>query len=313
MNKALVNTGIAKKRGIARLGKFLPLYVMMIPCIVYLVVFKYLPILGNVIAFQNYNIVKGIWASSWAKPFYKHFYTFFYSSYFTQLMRNTLVLSATKLFFNTVSSILMALFLNEVRNKAFKRVVQTIVYMPHFLSWVIIYGILLSLFSQSNGLVNLLLDKYFGVKLAIFNSNTPFFWTLVLSSIWKSAGWGAIVYLAAITGVDPTLYEAARIDGANRWQCIWHVTLSGIRSTIVVMMILNLGSIMNAGFDQVFVMYNIQVYEVSDIIDTWVYRTGLTQLNYSLSTAVSLFKTVISFILVMTVNWIAKRFEEGLW
>lgn len=286
---------------------------MMIPCVCYYLLFKYLPLLGNVIAFQDYSVMNGILGSSWSKPFYKHFSTFFHSAYFGQLMRNTLLISLTKLICNTLSAILLALLLNEVRNVGFRRSIQTIVYLPYFLSWVIIQGILNALFSQSNGLINQLIVRAGGKSIPVFNSNTAFFWMVILSSVWKNAGYGAIIYLAAMTGIDPSLYEAARIDGANRLQCVWHVTLSNIRSTIILMLILNLGTIMDAGFDQIYVLYNVQVYEIADIIDTWVYRTGLTQMNYSLSTAVSLFKTVISFALVSLVNLIAKRFGEELW
>lgn len=295
------------------LKKYIPLYVMMIPCVCYYLLFKYLPLLGNVIAFQDYSLMNGILGSSWSKPFYKHFYAFFHSAYFGQLMRNTLLISLTKLICNTLSAILLALLLNEVRNVGFRRSIQTIVYLPYFLSWVIIQGILNALFSQSNGLINQLIVRAGGKSIPVFNSNTAFFWMVILSSVWKNAGYGAIIYLAAMTGIDPSLYEAARIDGANRLQCVWHVTLSNIRSTIILMLILNLGTIMDAGFDQIYVLYNVQVYEIADIIDTWVYRTGLTQMNYSLSTAVSLFKTVISFALVSLVNLIAKRFGEELW
>lgn len=184
------------------LKKYIPLYVMMIPCVCYYLLFKYLPLLGNVIAFQDYSVMNGILGSSWSKPFYKHFSTFFHSAYFGQLMRNTLLISLTKLICNTLSAILLALLLNEVRNVWFRRSIQTIVYLPYFLSWVIIQGILNALFSQSNGLINQLIVRAGGKSIPVFNSNTAFFWMVILSSVWKNAGYGAIIYLTSYADSD---------------------------------------------------------------------------------------------------------------
>ena len=269
--------------------------------------------MGNLIAFKDFSIKRGILASPFATPLFRHFLYFFKSPYFGELLSNTLVISLSKLALNTFCSIALALMLSETRSQRFKKTVQTITYLPYFLSWVIVYGIVTALFSQTNGLVNLLLKRAFGYTIPALTSPKDFFWTILLSSAWKGTGWGAIIYLAAISGIDPTLYEAATIDGANRVQTLWHVTVSGIRGTIVVLLILNTGHILDAGFDQIFVMYSVPVYSVADIIDTWVYRTGLEQLNFSLSTAVSLFKTAISFALILGVNTLAKRWDEGLW
>ena len=302
-----------KSKKVNKNSRYIALYIMLIPGILYYVIYKYIPMFGTIIAFKDYSLVKGIIRSPWANPWYKYFAQFFKSPYFTQLLSNTLILSFSKLIVNTLGSIILALFLNEVKSKFFKSFVQTVTYLPHFLSWVIVYGIIFSLFSESSGVINLLLKRYFGTTLPMLNSPDHFRWLLILSNAWKGCGWGAIIYLAAISGIDPGLYEAAAIDGANRFQRMWHVTLSGIRSSIIMMMILNCGHILSAGFDHIFVMYSIPVQSVSDIIDTWVYRTGLEQMNYSLGTAVGLFKSAVSFALILTVNKIAKRWGESMW
>ena len=209
--------------------------------------------------------------------------------------------------------ILLAVLISEVRNQRFKRVVQTATYLPHFLSWVVIYGVIYAIVSESSGLINVMRRAAGQRTIPILTSTTLFTPMLFFTDVWKNAGWGAIVYLAAIAGIDPGLYEAAQIDGASRIQRIWYVTLACIRPTIVIMLILRLGSVMDAGFDQIYNLYNSQVYSVSDIIDTWVYRTGLEQLNYSTATAVGLFKSIISTALVFSVNAITRRWEESLW
>nr|WP_245954646.1 ABC transporter permease subunit [Paenibacillus flagellatus] len=289
------------------------MYLMLLPGVAYYIVFKYVPMYGVVIAFKNFSIMDGILRSDWADPWNKHFLTFFNSPYFSQLLTNTIVISLYKLAFGIAPPILMALLLNECRIRWFKSLVQTLTYMPHFLSWVIIYGILIALLSQSSGLINHWIKEAGGESIAFLTSTTYFRSILVGSEIWQNLGWGAIIYLAAMAGIDPTLYEAARVDGASRLRMIWHITLPGIRSVIVMLLILNLGHIMDAGFGQIYVLYNIQVYPVADIIDTWVFRTGLTQLNFSLAAAVGLFKSAIGFVLVLASNQIAKRWGDGIW
>jgi putative aldouronate transport system permease protein len=200
-----------------------------------------------------------------------------------------------------------------VKSRHFKRLVQTITYLPHFLSWVIVYGLVFALFSETSGIINITLRQYFGTSIPVLSDPSLFRILLVGSEVWKEAGWGAIIYLAAISGVDPNLYEAAIIDGANRLQLIWHVTLSGIRSTIIIMLLLSLGRILDGGFDQVYIMQNLQVQEVAYIVDLWVYRTGLEQLNFSLASAVGLMKTAVSFSLLLFVNSMARRWGESLW
>lgn len=210
-----------------------------------------------------------------------------------------------------VACIMLAILLSEVKNQKYKRTIQTITYLPHFLSWVIIYGILYALFSESSGLINVMRRAAGMSTIPVLTSTALFQPLLIFTDVWKSAGWGAIVYLAAISGIDPGLYEAAEIDGASRIQRVWHVTLSCIRPTIITMLILRLGTVLDAGFDQVYNLYNTQVYEVADIIDTWIYRTGLEQLNYSTATAVGLFKSVIGTVLVVAVNGLSKKWGEG--
>ncbi|NBD24737.1 ABC transporter permease subunit [Paenibacillus sp. T1] len=288
-------------------------YVMLLPGLLYYIVFKYIPMYGVIIAFKNYNLMEGIWSSPWASPWNKHFLTFFESPYFSQLLTNTFLISVYKLIFGMVPPIAMALLLNECRIKWFRSLIQTLTYMPHFLSWVIIYGILLALLSQSSGLLNRWLEDAGGTAIPFLTSTSYFRSILVGSEIWQNLGWGAIIYLAAIAGIDPTLYEAARVDGASRMRMIWHVTLPGIRTVVIMLLILNLGHILDAGFEQIYIMYNVQVYAVADILDTWVFRTGLQQLNFSLASAVGLFKAAIGLILVLGSNKLAKRWGEGIW
>ena len=286
---------------------------MMIPGLIYYIVYKYLPMYGVLIAFKDFRIKAGILGSPWADPLFKHFTYFFQSPYCMQVLGNTLFLSLFKILANTLSCMGLAILLSEVRVPWFKRTVQTITYLPHFLSWVIVYGILYALLSESSGLVNVLLRAAGRETAPILTNDAVFRWLLVLSDVWKDSGWGAIIYLAAIAGIDPALYESAQIDGAGRLRRIWHITLSGIRPTIVIVLILRMGSVMDTGFDQVYNLYNVQVYSVADIIDTWVYRTGLEQMNFSLATAVGLFKSAISMALLVSVNAVARRWEESLW
>lgn len=303
-----------RKRTVRNLKKFLPLYIMMLPVLTYFFVFRYVPMYGISIAFKDYNIMKGIFASQWANPLFKHFRMFFLGPYAFQLIRNTMLISLYKLIFGILPPIILAVALNECRNLSFKRFIQTLSYMPHFLSWVIIYGILYAFLSESAGLINRFILTMGGEKIPFLYSTNWFRPILVASDIWQNCGWGAIIYLAAIAGINPNLYEAAQIDGATRWQRIRLITVPSIGNTIVLMLILKLGNIMNAGFEQVYALYNVHVYEVGDIIDTWVFRTGLEQLNFSLATAVGLFKSFIGLILVVSTNAIARRSGGGnLW
>lgn len=287
---------------------------MFLPVIMYFLVFKYYPMSGIVIAFKNFRIKDGIWGSSWCGL--DNFTKIFALRTFSRSVRNTLIISGLKLLFGFPAPILLALMLNEVTHKRYQRLVQTVSYLPHFLSWVVLTGLFQQLLSPNNGAVNVLLKSVFGVEKSIYflGDNDYFRGVLIATDIWKNIGWSSILYLATITGIDPALYEAAVVDGATRFQCTRFITLPALASTIVVMLILNIGSVMDAGFDQVLNMYSSVVYETGDIIDTYVYRVGLTDMKYSLSTAVGLFKNVIGFVLVIGTNVLAKRISgEGIW
>ncbi len=301
-------------RGFAGYRKHAALSLMFVPVIVYFFIFKYLPMGGIVIAFKNYKISQGIFGSAWCGL--DNFTKAFATPTFARSVRNTLTISGLKLLFGFPAPIILALMLNEVTHARFKKTVQTITYLPHFLSWVVLAGMFQQLLSPNNGAVNALLREVFGVQESIYflGSNQYFRGTLIVTDIWKNVGWSSILYLATISGIDPALYEAATVDGATRWQCTRYITIPSLVSTIVVMLILNVGSIMDAGFDQVFNLYNSAVYQTGDIIDTYVYRYGLGDMKYSLATAVGLFKNVIAFVLVVGTNLITRRISgEGIW
>ncbi|AEE97719.1 ABC transporter permease [Mahella australiensis] len=295
-----------------RLSEFKYLYIMLIPGITYFVVFHYIPMYGVTIAFKDFKIMQGIIDSPWVGL--KYFKQAFESPFFAQTLWNTFIISVYKLLWGFPAPIILALLLNEVKNSIFKRTIQTISYLPHFLSWVVIGGILTDMLSPQTGVVNNIIKMFGGEPIYFMASKEWFRTVLVASDIWKEVGWGSIIYLAALSGIDPQLYEASQIDGANRWQQTWHITLPGIRGTIAILLILRLGNILNAGFEQIFIMYNSAVYEVSDIIDTWVYRIGLQGMQYSLATAVGLFKSLIGLVLVVAANWVTHRMgESGIW
>jgi putative aldouronate transport system permease protein len=281
-------------------------YAMVLPGVAFFIVFRYLPLGGIALAFKNYRVLEGIWGSPWVG--FKHFETLFNSYYFANILLNTVLISFLKSAFGILTSLILALLLNEVRVTWFKRLIQTVTYLPHFLSWVVISGILLSLLSPAGGLINAFVVNQLHLQPVAFLTSPEWFrFVLVASELWKNMGWNAVIFLAALTGISPTLYEAAAVDGASRLQRVWNITLPGILPVIGLVALLNIGNIMNAGFEQVFVLYNPAVYDVSDIIDTWVYRQGLQNFQLELATAVGLFKGVIGFILILTTNWIAKK------
>ncbi len=287
---------------------------MFLPVVVYFVIFKYIPMAGIVIAFKDYKIKYGMFGSEWVGL--ANFTKAFATPTFARSVTNTLTISGLKLLFGFPAPIILALMLNEVSHVRFKKTVQTITYLPHFLSWVVLAGMFQQLLSPNNGAVNAVLRDVFGVQKSIYflGDNHYFRGTLVVTDIWKNVGWSSILYLATISGIDQALYEAATVDGATRWQCTRYITIPSLVSTIVIMLILNVGSIMDAGFDQVFNLYNSAVYKTGDIIDTYVYRYGMGDMKYSLATAVGLFKNVIAFILVVGTNLITRRISgEGIW
>ena len=294
--------------------KYGALTLMFIPVVLYFFIFKYIPMGGIVIAFKDFIVTKGIFGSEWVGL--ENFEKAFRLGTFRRSITNTLTISGLKLLFGFPAPIILALMLNEVNHLRFKKTVQTISYLPHFLSWVVLAGMFQQLLSPNNGPVNAILRDVFGVKESIYflGSNDYFRGTLVVTDLWKNVGWSSILYLATIAGIDPTLYEAATVDGATRWQCTRYITLPSLVSTIVIMLILSIGSIMDAGFDQVFNLYNSAVYKTGDIIDTYVYRYGLGEMKYSFATAVGLFKNIIAFILVVGTNLITRRISgEGIW
>ena len=311
MHKLERKNGQKRQRALRLLGKYWPYYLMMLPGLVYFALLKYAPMYGVLIAFKDFKIKKGIWGSPWVGL--QNFRTFFTSTYCSRLIGNTLIISFTKLVLSSFMSVFFALLLNECTKRRFKRLVQTVSYMPHFLYWVIIYGIVYLFCSESAGYINRIVRMLTGSAIPIMTSNTYFRGLLYFTELWKNTGYASIIYMSVIVGIDPGLYEAATIDGASRWQRIVHITLPAIRSTFIMLTIMNIGKIMNAGFDQIYVFYSPQVYQTGDIIDTYVYRAGLEEMRYGLSTAVGLFKNVIGFTLVFTTNRIAQKWGEGLW
>lgn len=288
------------------------MYLMLLPGIVYFIIFKYVPMYGILMAFQDYKPFLGILNSPWVGV--KHFERFFSEPQFWDLFRNTVLLAVYNLVFFFPLPIVLALMLNEVRNDKFKGFVQTLVYIPHFVSWVVVVGIFYILLTTEGGILNELLYTITGTKIA-FLLEPEWFRTMIVSqSIWKEVGWGTIIFLAALSGVDLQLYEAARMDGAGRWRQLWHITLPAIRGTIVILLILRLGNFLDSGFEHIFLMLTPTNREVGEVFDTYVYVKGLTQSQFSYSAAVGLFKSAVGLVLVLGSNWLAKRFgQEGVY
>jgi putative aldouronate transport system permease protein len=290
------------------------LYVMLLLPLAYFVVFKYIPMTNIVIAFKDYNMFKTVWESPWAEDLLKYFKMAFSSLDFVRALRNTILLNFLDLVFGFPFPILLALMLNEIAFKRFKRVTQTILYMPHFLSWIIISGMAMQIFAPENGMINILLSRMGQQTIPFLSDSTLWVITYVGLGVWQSAGYNTIVYLAAITGINPELYEASEIDGAGRLRKILHVTLPGIRPTIVVMLILNLGRILNISFDRPYALGNFLVRDWSDVISTYVYRVGIQSQQFSLATAVGLFQSVVCVIFLVSANVISERMgERGIW
>lgn len=288
------------------------LYLLAVPGVLYFLIFKYVPMWGISIAFKDFSPYQGIWNSPWVGI--EHFERFFSNPDFIHLFRNTLAISLMNLFFYFPLPILLAILLNELKNELFKKLIQTIVYMPHFFSWVIIAGISFLLLSHSEGIINKLLTAA-GYAQIDFLTNPNLFWLiLTVQNIWKDAGWGTILFLAAIAGIDPQLYEAAKMDGAGRFRQMWHITLPSIRNVIVILLILRIGHMMDVGLEQVLLMMNGAVSDVADVFDTYVFRVGIQQGEFSYSTAIGLFKSVTGLVLVVIANKFAKKLgEEGVY
>lgn len=292
-NRKYVNGGTCvKKKNISLQWNY---WIMVLPALIWALLINVVPMFGVVMAFQDFNPGKGILRSEFIGL--ENFEYMFQMKDIRLILRNTIIIASGKLILNVLVPVSFALLLNEIHNVVFKRSVQTIVYLPHFISWVIMSGILLEIFGL-NGPINNFLGL-FGVEPVAFFRKSRLFQSLVIGTdVWKEFGFKAVVYLAALTGINPSLYEAAAIDGAGRWKRLWHITLPGLKSVIVLMSILALGNILNAGFDQIYNLYNQAVYSTGDVIDTWVYRVGLNNMQFSLATAVGLLKSVVSFLLI---------------
>lgn len=305
---------LTKKQKWKRIKNNYMLYIMLLLPVIYFIVFKYVPMTNIVIAFKEYNIFVGVWESPWSQPFMKHFATVFGSNDFRRALLNTLVLNGLDMVVGFPFPIFLAVLINEISFKQYKKFTQTVLYLPHFLSWTIISGMALQIFAPSTGLVNVLLQKAGFDSIPFLNSPPHWIVTYVLMGVWQNAGWGTIIYLAAITGINLELYEAAEVDGANRFHKIWHITLPGIRPTIVTMLILNMGRILSISFDRPYTMSNYVVRNVAEVISTYVYRVGLQSQQFSLATAVGLFQSVVCVLFLIAANAIAERMgEDGIW
>lgn len=296
----------------AFMRKHWPIYVISLPGIIYFLLFKYISLFGSVIAFQNYNIFKGIKGSPWVGL--ENFQRMFQYTEFLQILKNTILIGVYDLLFAFPVPIILALLINELRIMAYKRIVQTVVYMPHFLSWIIVGGVVVGVLSPSTGIVNHLLGL-FGVDPIYFLGENDYIRTILISSgIWKDSGWGTIIYLAAIAGINPDLYEAAQIDGASRFRQVFSITIPTILPTIVILFLLQIGNFLDFGFERVFVFLNPLNNENGEIIDTFVYRAGLVDRQYSYTTAIGLFKSVVGLALIMFSNTFSKKVTgEGLY
>lgn len=287
------------------------IYIMLLVVVAWYVIFCYVPMYGAIIAFKDYSIGRGIFNSPWVG--FKHFASFFSDINFMRVVRNTFLINIYDILWGFPAPIIMALLLNEVRNQYFKKTIQTLSYLPYFISMVVVCGIIVD-FTSTNGIINQLLSN-FGFEKVNLLSKSEFFRTVYISSgIWQNVGWGSIIYLAALTNISPELYESAVIDGAGRWKQLIHITLPGIASTIIVLLILRMGSIMSVGFEKIILLYNPLTYETADVIASYVYRKGLLNADYSYSTAIGLMNSVINFLFLVVSNWLSRRYtESSLW
>jgi putative aldouronate transport system permease protein len=311
--RAISTKHVLRREKIKKYKQYRVLLIMLIPAVIYYIIFHYLPMYGVLLAFKDFKITQGILGSPWVGL--HHFEKIMNDTYFYTVLKNTLIISLSKLVFGFPVPIIFALLLSEISNMKFKKLVQTVSYLPHFISWVVMAGIFFTLFSLDgpiNGIV-----KLFGGDPMLFLADDRYFRTiLVATSIFQGFGWGSIIYFAAISSIDPQLYEAAVLDGAGRFKRMFYISIPMLTPVIAIMLILSMSGILDAGFDQIFNMYNVKVYNVSDIIDTYVYRKGLIEMNYSYATAVGLFKSVVALILIFIVNkivkWIGGK-EHAIW
>lgn len=291
--------------------KYKGAYILVVPVILFYILFCYKPMYGILIAFKDFSPAAGILGSDWVGL--QHFKDFFDSYYFGRILKNTLVISLSSIILGFPAPIIFALLLNEIRNQKFKRVTQTISYMPHFISMVVICG-MINMFVSDKGIITYILTLFGGEKASMLTNPDYFVPIYVLSGIWQELGWGSIIYLSALSGVDQQLYEAAKLDGANRWQQMLHVTLPGIAGTIIIMLLLRMGSVMSVGYEKIILLYNPGIYETADVISSFVYRKGLVEYQWSYSAAVGIFNSVINFIIVVVFNKISKKLTDiSLW
>lgn len=311
--KPNIKTG-RKKSTFKRIRQNLGLYFLLLPAVVLLILFTYKPMYGIIIAFKDYQPVNGILNSPWANPWYKYFIKFFNSYQFKNTIKNTLVINIYSMIISFPFPIILALALNQMRAERFKKVFQTITYMPHFISTVVMVGLIMIILSPDAGILAQA-SKLFGVKFPnLMGSANAFSHIYVWSDVWQHTGWDSIVYLAALSAVDPTLYEAATIDGASKWQKVLHIDLAMLAPTAAILLILRVGGLMGLGFEKVYLMQNNLNIGSSEVISTYVYKIGLLSAQYSYSAAINLFSTVINFILLITINQISKKFSDSsLW
>jgi putative aldouronate transport system permease protein len=288
------------------------LYALLFVPMLYFVIFKYIPMYGVTIAFKDFNMFQGMWKSPWAG--FDAFREIFQMKDFYKVLRNTMLLNLLDLVVSFPAPIVLAILLNEIRIKWFKKGAQTILYLPHFISWVIIGGMVYQLLSTNTGLVNIIFRS--AEMKAVPFLTEPFYWvvTYVSTGVWQSAGWGTIIYLAALTSINKELYEAAEVDGAGRMRKIWNITLPGIKSTIVILLIINIGHMANIGFERPYVLGNPLVTDVSDVISTFVYKVGVNSARYTIATAIGLFQSIVGLIFLLSSNYISKKVtDQGIW
>ncbi|TDL64701.1 sugar ABC transporter permease [Rhodococcus qingshengii] len=295
-----------------QMKKMKTLYFMMLIPMAMLFIFHYIPLYGIIIAFKDFSPGLGIWDSPWNN--FEHFKRLFSDFLFLRALENTVVISLLKIIIVFPAPIIFAILLNEINNEKFKKISQSISYLPHFMSWVILSAMVIEVFSPQRGIINYFITLVGGDPINFMSDKASFIPILILTDMWKEIGWGAIIYLASIASIDPQLYEAAEMDGAGRFHKMIHVTLPSIMPMVIILFILRLGSVLNAGFDQILNLYNPLVYEVADIIDTYVFRSGLEQMQFDYATAVGLFKNVVGIVLILTANAIIRRkSDHGIW
>ncbi len=288
------------------------LFVMFLIPITYFIIFRYIPMYGVVIAFKDYKFMKGVFASDWVGL--QHFIYAFNLVKFWDVFRNTLILSVYRLVFGFPAPIILALMLNELRTGIFKKTIQTVLYLPHFLSWVIMSGLIMAVLSPGTGIVNAVIKSTGADPIFFLGDKNWFRFALISTGIWKGVGWGTIIYLAALSGINPELYEAAKIDGAGRFKQMWYITLPSLVPVVTITIIFAIGGMINDDFDQIFNLYNAAVYSVGDVLSTYTYRIGLQSMRYSFATAVGLFKNIIAFGLIVFTNFLSRKFSDySLW